>query len=356
MKKILTVYTGGTICCAADGEKRGLSPVLAKRALLADFAASSSPFAHMTDDLFEDSMFDTKNQTLSENMTVEKLRCIINHIKTFDFDKYSGIIVMHGTDTLAFSASLFSFVFCCSKVPIMLVSGNRPPLDPLSNAGANFRTAVELILNGISPNVYVPYKNSDGNIYLHLGCRIMQCTNYCEDFFSAPERQGFLVQNGTLSQTDSKICTLISDAQNCHKFTDYNDAFIYDGVIAVNPYTGLDYSHISLDGIKAVVHVTYHSGTVCVERNCENEEYSSNSILYFADKCKNAGIPLFIVPSKLDGDQYSSVFDAVKNGGITPVNMTFESAYTKAIYGVSLGLCGDNLIDFMTGNICNEIL
>ena len=356
MKKILTVYTGGTICCASDGEKRNLSPALSKRALLADFAVSSSPFAGLSNDLFEDSGLCEKNQTLSENITFSKLEYIVNHIKSFDFSKFSGIIVMHGTDTLAFTAALFSFVLRETDIPIMLVSGNRPPSDPLSNAGANFRAAVDLILNSIAPNVYVPYKNSDGNMYLHFGNRLMQCTSFSEDFFSAPHRTGLLVNNGTLCENDRNLCADFSNKRSRQETSDNEFTFVSDSVMLINPYTGLDYSHISLDGIKAVIHGTYHSGTVCVERNREDEKYSSHSIIYFAEKCKTADVPLFIAPCKLDDDQYSSTFDLSKNTGAFLLNMTTEAAYAKAITAVSYCLCGTGLPLFMSLDLCGEIV
>lgn len=183
MKKILTVYTGGTICSSPEDGQRKLNSTIAKRALICNYAASDSEYAPLTESLFADSGFDTEHQTLSENMTPARLSCILNHISGFSQKDYSGIIVMHGTDTLAYTAALFAFAFSNTGIPVMLVSGNRPPMDEKSNANANFRTAVELIMKNIAPNVYVPYRNSDGNTYLHLASTLMSCNNFSEDFF-----------------------------------------------------------------------------------------------------------------------------------------------------------------------------
>ena len=121
MKKILTVYTGGTICCEADGKMRNLNPKLAKRALISNFSAGKSKYSQLTVELFEDSNLESKKQTLSENMTLKKLSDIIEHIKSFDLSKYCGVIVMHGTDTLAFTASIFSYVFSDIDIPMSLM-------------------------------------------------------------------------------------------------------------------------------------------------------------------------------------------------------------------------------------------
>lgn len=344
MKRILTVYTGGTICCEAGGKMRDLNPELAKRALISNFANGTSVYASLSAELFEDSEFE--NQTLSENMTLEKLSVIINHIKSFELNNYCGIIVMHGTDTLAFTASLFSFVFSELDVPLIIVSGNRPPEDALSNANENFKTAVELIMNRITPNVYVPYRNSDGKMYVHLGTNIMQCGNFTDDFYGADADKSMEVHGSLENALD-----------NCLAFSKKGVYFDFDkikgSVLYVTPYTGLDYAKIDLSGIDAVVHGSYHCGTVCVESDAENTRYS---FLWFANECEKQGIPVFVAPSKLSSDQYSSVYKLKSSCKAELLNMTCESAYTKAIVAVSSGFKGNALTDFMKKEINFEMI
>jgi len=338
MKKILTVYTGGTICSAPTGECRELSPKIAKRALLRKFAESSSPYALFATELFEDSDLPEEYMTLSENMTLSRLSGIIEHIKSFDAEKYSGIIVMHGTDTLAFTAAFFAFVFANTKIPIMLVSGNRPPMDEKSNAADNFSAAVSLIAEGISPNIYVPYKNSDGKIYVHLGSNIMQCGDFSEDFFGADVKKTFLLGEA------------IPPQRRTANENELNLQDVSDKVLIIRPYTGLNYSRISLDGIKAVLHGSYHSGTVCVSAE------SDFSALSFAKRCDKSGIPLIIAPSRLDENQYSSAFELSENSNSLLLNTTLEAAYAKLILGLSQGLDGASLSTFMLTEINNELI
>ena len=354
-KQILTVYTGGTIGSAPDGTQRKLAPALAKRAIAANFAQSSSPYADLSSSLFCDSEFPNEQQTLSENMTIDKLNKIIFHIKSFDFKKFAGIIVLHGTDTLAYTAALFSMLFCDTQIPIMLVSGDRPPMDEKSNANANFRAAVELIMEGIAPNVYIPYRNKDEIIRLYLASSIMQSANFTDDFFSASSEQLFVVEAEGENDALMQKSTALSKKRNppatqvLQRFTRLSDA-----ALLLFPFPGLDYARISLDNIKAVLHGTYHSGTVCVERNQPEENYSSRSVLYLADACKKRGIPLFLAPSKLGKEQYSSVYDVAYNGSAIALNMTLEAAYGKLLMGASLGLAGEELVDFMQQEINNE--
>ncbi len=354
-KQILTVYTGGTIGTMFDGVARSLAPAQAKRAIIEKFLASNSPYAHLGEDLFFDSAFPKEQQTLSENMTIEKLNEIICHIKSFDFNAFCGIIILHGTDTLAYTAALFSMLFCDTQIPIMLVSGDRPPMDEKSNANENFKTAVELILDGIAPNVYAPYRNADKVMHLHLGSNIMQSANFTDDFLSAPCDKSFFVGDRGENETLMQKCAALSknrvplESKKCAQAGRFSDS-----VLLLFPYTGLDYARISLDNIRAVLHGTYHSGTVCVERNQPQDSYSSRSILYLQKACKVRGIPLFLAPGKLGKEQYSSVRDAEQND-VVVLNMTIEAAYGKLLVGTSLGLTGDELVAFMRQEINNEL-
>lgn len=322
MKKILLIRTGGTIGTAFDGEKRALNQN-SKAALLENFENSNSKYAKIN--LFFDSGFPEENHTLSENMTVKKLETIARHINSFDLSEYSGVILLHGTDTLAFSASLFSFLFPNPECPILLVSGNRPPSDPKSNANANFQFAVESILDGMECGVFVPYLNSDGSMKLHRGARLMQCPNFSDDFRS--------------------ICG--SDSR-CIQAPRYQNQTLSDSVLLIAPYTGLSYDRFSLDGVSAVVHGTYHSGTVCAQGN------APFGIQCFLSRCRRKRIPVFIAPSVFSHDQYESMF-SLDQSAVTFLNMTTEGAYAKAIAALSMGLKDHNLIEYMKQNVAGEM-
>lgn len=346
MAEILTVYTGGTICSFETGECRSLDTSRAKRVIENNFHCNKERFGVEEEVIFRDS--DSSQQTLSENMTTDKLINIVNHIKSFDLNKYQGIIVLHGTDSLAYTASLFSFVFSGSEIPIMLVSGHKPPNEEGTNANENFGTAVKLIADGIAPNVYVPYKNTDGKMWVHLGATLMQCPNFSDDFENSDKNKKILIDDETLFCK----CKRYSETRKVVDLTEKKGK----SALKISPYTGLDYKNIKLRGVGAVVHGAYHSGTVCVERNKNGENYGSSSVLWFADKCRKRSIPIFVAPSKLGEEQYSSVFDAVENGGVIPLHMTTESAYTKALLGVRAGFSGAELTEFMRTEINNEFV
>lgn len=328
MKKILIISTGGTICSKVIDGCRRLVPDVSESTIVENFYKNEK-YASLSGGIFENSGFSAK--TLSENMTFSRLEGLIAHIKGLELGKYSGVIILHGTDTLAYTASLLSMVMSTAPVPIMLVSGDAPPDMEESNANVNFATAVQCILDGIPPNVYAPYRNADGEVRVHLASRLMQSANFTSDFRSAGGEVDF------------------KKASESRRPLPFEVTHLDPSVLLVYPYVNLDYSRIDLDGITAVAHGSYHSGTFCAEGG-------SHSITNFAKRCKENDVALFIAPCSLGEEQYESVYSAMAETTLTPVSVTTEILYVKLALAVSAGLHGDELRDFVTCEYNNEII
>lgn len=328
MKQVLIISTGGTICSRLIDGCRRLSPDISEATVVTKFL-SDKKYASLTGGIFKNSEFPIK--TLSENMTFEKLEVLISHIKSFELSDFLGVIILHGTDTLAYTASLLSMVCSDTPVPIMLVSGDAPPDMDESNANANFARAMEGILENMPPNVYVPYRNSDGRMILHLGSRLMQSPNFSADFRSGRAVDSFI------------------NASRDRKPLPFETGALEPSVLMLNPYVNLDYSRVDLDGITAVVHGSYHSGTFC----SEDGRYS---LVTLAKRCTEQDIPLFVAPCTLDDEQYESVYKAVSECSLIPVSMTLEMLYIKVTLAVSAGLHEDGIKDFVLTDYNSEII
>jgi len=346
MSKILVILTGGTICSAQNENlKRQSDAEKAKNYIIADFEESDSPFSKSLH-------FDTvslKEDILSENMTVRVWNELLDIFRSVDWEKYKGIIVLHGTDTLAFTASLLSLALCGAPLPVCLVSAQLPLRTPdgeketRTNGYANFRTAAELIMNGIAPNVYAVYRNMDGKMLLHYGAHLKQCPNYSSDFHSVTEMEiADSRAEGKPFGTDSHYLDKLSALK--------------DEIMLITPYVGINYSRFNIDGLSAIVHGTYHSDTVCVERKKDSEAYSEYSILSLLDCCKERDIPLFLAPCDEAAFAYDSTGDALRNGAVGIAHTTLETAYAKTLIGVSLGYKDDELIRFLKTDINGEVV
>lgn len=336
-EKILVVLTGGTICSVEDEHgKRSSETKQAQYKIVSEFRASASPFRDIGFDYL------TPLNILSENMTVKTWNTLLDCLRQVPCrNTYKGIIMLHGTDTLAFTSSLLSLMMTHLDMPLILVSSQLPLSHKDTNGNANFRAAAELIMNGIRPNVYAVYRNSDGNIYAHFGADLRQCANYSDDFFS---RSSHKIDNTENASWEGRAFET--------KNNFLNDMTSLSGrVLAITPYVGIDYDNYSLEKVSAVVHGTFHSESVCVDRSKKQGQVTNLSVISFARRCRRQGVDLFLAPCNPDAYAYESTGDALENGALPISGTTFEMAYVKALVGTSLGFKGEKLLEFVNKRI-----
>ena len=330
--QILVILTGGTICSATNAEGHRYSSAKTVKILDA-FQKSRSPYRETVDFVTQMPM-----DILSENMTVAGWNCLLDTLRAADLSQYQGVIVLHGTDTLAYTAALLSISLAGIPIPLVMVSSQLPLGHKATNGHHNFRSAVELIMNGIAPNVYAVYRNSDGITYVHQGAHLLSCPDYSDDFYSRDPMVIGDTENACLDgipfETDRLYLHAISPLSPC--------------VLQVNPYVGLDYDALRLDGVQAVVHSTYHSQTVCVEED-------SSSILDLLKRCKEQSIPLILAPCSKDAFQYVSTGKALAQGAFCVWGLTREMAYVKTLVGCAIGLTGEKLQTFLNTPINHEV-
>ncbi len=346
LKKILLVLTGGTICTAVN--QKGVRAINQKAASLLQQGFMESDSVYRNEVIFHT----TENfGVLSENMTPHKWNQFLSYFRSVNFGEgYDGIIIAHGTDTLAYTASMLSLLFAGRNIPVFLVSSAFPLENEKANGHIHFRTAVEWICKELPANVYVPYRNENGKLFLHFASRLEQCKNYSNDFHSVGAMditKGFTVK--AKKQAKSVRPAACLDPMGTWQFE--------KGVLALTPYVGLDYSSLSLDGVKYILHGTYHSGTVCTQIASEGEEYNEFSVLTLLDRCRENKIPVFFAPAKPDGEVYESVPFIVKHGGNEVgfvYGCTFETAYVKLLLASSLGYAKEKTKEFLQADYAGE--
>ncbi len=338
--RILVVLTGGTICSTENKEGKRFSDA-ANIKIVDAYKQSVSPFAQSV-------IFDTAMpcDTLSENMTVEVWNTLLEFFKAkIDTSLYDGVIVLHGTDTLAFTSSLLGLVLSGFPIPVCMVSAQLPLHHETTNGHANFRAAVELIENGIAPNVYAVYRNSDGVMYTHLGTHLKQCGDYSEDFFSDDAVMLTSGDSATWAgvpfETDTQYYRTLPPLTPC--------------VLYIAPFIGIDYDMFDLTRVKAIVHGTYHSQTVCVERKNGSGDYSPRSILHLADRCRETDTTLLLTPCDKAAYYYESTGDILGHGSFGVYGMTTESVIVKTLVGCALSFCGNELVAFVKRPINREM-
>ncbi len=333
MKDILLIPVGGTICTALNQNGALSVDGKAGEALKQGFETSDSPLAgevriHLTDNLM----------ILSENMTVDKWNVMLDAFRTHtQTQHYDGVIFAHGTDTLAYSAALFAQILSGTDIPVMFVSANARLDSDRSNGHHNFRKTVECIGYGITPNVYAVYRNiSDGVTFLHLASRLEQCPCYSDDFHSVGAIDISGLDQNTYAAYMQTVADTYPSSERKNVIDVYGDWHLSDDVLILEPYVGLRYDTIDFSHFRAVLHTTYHSGTVCAQKTDMSPAYGPHSVLYMIDRCAETETDVYVSPAKLNGETYETVHTLAEQNVWFLYGATKEATYAKLLLAYTL--------------------
>lgn len=312
--RVLTIFTGGTI---GSIYKEGKVALDENKYKLID---KTKEKYDLTDIIFD---IQEPYFVLSENMMTDHWNQLIQVLQKLDDQQHDGIIITHGTDTLAFTANLLAMLVGNIGIPIVLVSSGADLESEMQNGTYNFKSAIDIIRVGI-PGVFVPYRQ-EGRDMIHLGSRIMQSRHFFDDFNSLMDEPYAQISDGIIDYNSSPYNIEETQLNNGKSLLrEYPSFQLGKRVLMIAPYIGLIFDNICLDGFCAVLLGTYHSGTFCME----NESFQR-----FYEECQERSIPVFLAPiTKRHSDKpYESTDKAVKAGIIPIVNVTMEAAYTKLL-------------------------
>lgn len=221
----------------------------------------------------------------SENMTLPLLRQIADCLFAQDISAYNGVTVTHGTDTLAFTASLLCALFAHVNIPMVITGSNLPPDAAGTDAFDNIALSEAFIKEGL-PGVYVAFGGK-----IHLASRVGQSRHFVHDFtplLGVPfaESDG----NCGIRFIQSSVNPPLSRVRETR-----TPAFAAPPRLAavklITPYVGLDYKGIDISCCDAVLHGTYHTGSV---------NSADGAFAAFAERCAAADVPLFLGPLERD--------------------------------------------------------
>ena len=145
MSKILVILTGGTIAC--ENTDAGLVPLKGKEYFI-NILKEISPEEFDVSELMSID---------SSDMGVREWNIIGNEICRVK-DNYSGIIICHGTDTMAYTASALSFMLMGIEIPVVLTGSQRPASEKNSDGYSNLALAIEMAKSG-TKGVYLAFCN-----------------------------------------------------------------------------------------------------------------------------------------------------------------------------------------------------
>lgn len=146
-KSVLIIYTGGTIGMVNDPETGALCPFNFEQ--IAKAVPEIKEFGFDIDSYTLPEIIDSSD--LKPSVWADLCKIILDN-----YEKYSGFVILHGTDTMAYSASALSFMLSNLTKPVVF-TGSQLPIGTIRTDGReNLIAALEIAAATIEGRAVVP--------------------------------------------------------------------------------------------------------------------------------------------------------------------------------------------------------
>lgn len=172
-KRVYIVYTGGTIGMQPTAEGYAPAPgyLAAQLAAMPELRDAAMPDYTIHE---YDPLLDSSNMTPADWLKIA--RDIAAH-----YNDYDGFVVLHGTDTMAYTASALPFMLQGLAKPVILTGSQLPLWEVRNDARENLITVMQIAANYAIPEVCLYFGDK-----LLRGCRAVKVNAVGFDAFDSP--------------------------------------------------------------------------------------------------------------------------------------------------------------------------
>lgn len=312
---ILLIYTGGTIGMMKDFETGALK---------------AFNFSKLLQKIPELKQLDCNIQTISfenpidsSNMNISKWVKIASIIED-NYAQFDGFVVLHGSDTMSYSASALSFMLENLSKPVVFTGSQLPIGDLRTDAKENLITAIQIaslqhkgkaVIHEVC--LYFEYK-------LYRGNRTTKINAEHFNAFASPNYAPLAESGVHLKVNHSSLLPKTNTKKLiAHKELD-------DNVVVVKMFPGINETVLSailnIPNLKGMILETYGSG------NAPTEEWFISAL----KKAIKKGLHIVNVTQCSGGSvnmgQYETSTTLKKIGVISGKDSTTEAAVTKLMY------------------------
>ena len=283
----------------------------------------------------------------SSDMEPDMWRKLV-HIIHENYDRYHGFVILHGTDTMAYTASALSFMLEGLDKPVIL-TGSQLPIGVLRTDGKeNLMTSIEIAAaqdkegKALVPEVCIFFEN-------HL-MRGNRTTKMNAENFNAFRSFNYpvLAEAGIHIKYNQAQIHVNKSKQELvpHYLLDTN-------IVVLKLFPGIQENVIATmlgtKGLKAVVLETYGSGNAprkewFIRRLCQAS--AQGIVIVNVTQC-NAGM--------VEMERYETGYQLLQAGVVSGYDSTTESAVTKLMFLLGHGYTPDEIRDRMNRSIAGEI-
>ena len=274
----------------------------------------------------------------SSNIRPEEWKLIARSIFE-NREGFDGIVVSHGTDTMAYTASAVTYMLPDIDLPVVFTGSQLPLADVLSDGPDNLRTAFAMAASG-HPGIFLAFDRK-----VMLGCRAVKVrASGFSAFESVNARYAAVVSNRGLEVDESvlpkiagpaRIRTDLSKEVFLLKLTPGLNPAVFD-MLAAMGYKGIVIEAFGLGGMNVL-----HRGLRGIQRCIEDgiSVVVTTQCLY-----DSANLQVYQVGNEL-----------LDLGVIQGRDMTSEAAMTKLMWAIGQGMEAEEIAKLFNTNLAGEI-
>lgn len=333
MKNVLIIYTGGTI--GMTRTENGYAPQSGqfRRAMEAipDLYAEQMPRWDM---LEMDPLLDSSNMTVYEWNKIAQL--VADH-----YDAYDGFVVLHGTDTMAYTASALSFMLEGLAKPVILTGSQIPMCEIRSDGRDNLITS--LLIAGAG-EVH--------EVCLYFGGKLLRgnrATKFSADgliAFLSPNYPSLADAGITIRYNESALLPKPKGALKLQLLEN-----IPIGVLKVFP--GIQFSlfeQIMTERLRGIVIETFGAGNIPGDGGALlpiiEKAFHNGTVLTVCSQCPQGAVAL---------GAYETSNALKRAGAVSGMDMTTEAAVAKLYYLFSCGYEKERVKTLMEQDLRGEM-
>ncbi len=335
---VLIIYTGGTIGMAQDPVTGTLAPVRFDQ--IQDEVPELRKFGYRIRSVAFNPPIDSSNMTPS---IWEKIALTIQR----NYNQYDGFVILHGTDTMAYTASALSYMFVNLNKPIIL-TGSQLPIGTIRTDGKeNLITAVEIAAARKNGEALVPEVCVYFDFNLFRGNRAVKRDS---ENFSAFVSENYppLATAGVDIRYNTEFIQYPGNAGILKVQTGFDE-----NVCILKMFPGIGRkvveSLLEMEGLKGVVLESYGSGNVPTSRwllNAIRKAIRQNVIILNVSQCQGGSVQM---------GQYETSVELLNAGVVSGNDMTTEAAITKLMFLLGQGLRREEVKMYLGKSLSGEI-
>ena len=307
MRNILLIYTGGTIGMEKDPSTNLLKTV--------NFDKLSSSIQEIKHDETSIHHLSLKKVIDSSNMNQNYWIEIVEIIES-NYSKMDGFVILHGSDTMAYSASILSFMLRGLSKPVIFTGSQIPIGARRTDAKENLITSIEIATNQNIKEVCIYFEDK-----LLRGNRTVKVNSQQFEAFHSPNYPA-LAKVGVNIKYNARYLRQV----NSKEFTAHKK--LSDNVAILKLFPGMSKNTIFhvINSADNIVMESFGSG------NVTNEEWFLTELQSAIQKGKLIVNCSQCISGIVKQGKYEASSELEKIGVLSAFDMTTEAALTKLMY------------------------